>query len=302
MRLRCWLTLRGGEALSTALSRHPKAFGPTFIALIKAGEIGGVMDEVLLKLSEDLEKQQEFSGKVKGALIYPAIIVVGMVAVSFIMLIFVIPRMTSLYSQFEAELPITTKLLIGVSGAMQRFWPIVIGLIGLLLYGFKLYRNTTGGKKRTDAFVLKIPLLGALQRQVILAEITRTLSLLVGSGVSILDGLNVSAEVVGNSLISEALRDASHLVEKGFPISYALSRHPEAFPDLLSQMVSVGEQTGKMDEVLSKISHVFEIESDQKLKALTAAVEPIILIFLGIGVAFLVISIILPIYNLTTQL
>lgn len=291
-----------GESLSSAMSKHPQAFSRTYIALIKSGEVGGVMDEVLVRLADDLEEQQEFRGKVKGALIYPIVIVLAMIAVALIMVIFVIPRLTTLYEQFNADLPIMTKLLIGFSKAMIRFWPLfILGAFGLV-WGFKIYSSTPEGRKKVDEFILKVPLVGDLQRQIILTDLTRTLSLMIGSGVSIIESLVIASQVVRNSIISEALTDITKMVEKGFPIAFSFARHPDAFPFILSQMIAVGEETGKMDEVLAKISHVFEIESDQKLKAVTSAIEPIILIVLGIGVAILVISIILPIYNLTTQL
>lgn len=293
--------VEGGESMSAALSRHPKVFSPTYIALIKSGEVGGVVDEVLARLADNLEKQQEFKGKVKGALIYPAIIIVGMFIVGLIMMIFVIPRLTTLYDEFDAELPTPTRILIGLSGLIVRFWPIVLLLIIGAIYGFSAYRRTENGRKKTDEFLFKIPIIGELQRQVILTEMTRTLSLMVGSGVSILESLTITAGVVGNVIISDALKDVADQVEKGFPIAYAFAKHPEAFPFILSQMVAVGEETGKMDEVLSKISHVFEVESDQKVKALTSAVEPLVMVLLGLGVGFLVIAIILPIYNLTSQ-
>ena len=291
-----------GESFSSALKRHPKAFSPTYVALIKSGEVGGVLDEVLVRLADDLEKIQEFKGKVKSALIYPIIIIVGMVVVALIMMVFVIPQLTSLYDQFDAELPMATKVLMGISDFMVKFWPLVILLMGSLTYAFKLYAKTQKGKEKIDNFLFKIPLIGPLQRQIVLAELTRTLSLMVASGVSILEGLNISSEVVGNTVISKALKQAADKVEKGFPVAFAFSKHPDAFPFILSQMISVGEETGKMDEVLIKVSHIFETESDQRLKALTSAVEPIILLFLGVGVAFLVIAVIMPIYNLTTQI
>lgn len=291
-----------GESFSSALKKHPKVFSPTYVALIKSGEVGGVLDEVLVRLADDLEKIQEFKGKVKSALIYPIIIIIGMVAVALIMMVFVIPQLTSLYDQFDAELPMATKVLMGISDFMVGFWPLVILLIGGSAYVFKLYANTQKGKEKIDNIVFKIPLIGPLQRQIVLAELTRTLSLMVASGVSILEGLNISSEVVGNTVISKALKQAAQNVEKGFPVAFAFSKHPDAFPFILSQMISVGEETGKMDEVLIKVSHIFETESDQRLKALTSAVEPIILMILGVGVAFLVIAVIMPIYNLTTQI
>ena len=293
--------VEGGESLSAALSRHPKVFSPTYIALVKSGEVGGVMDEVLVRLADNLEKQQEFRGKVKGALIYPAIIVIGMLLVGLIMMIFVIPRLTSLYSEFNAELPTPTKILIGISTFVIRFWPLFLALFGGGLYGLSLYRKTTKGRRKTDELVFKIPVFGDLQRQIILTELTRTLSLMVGAGVSILEGLNITAGVVGNMVIADALRDTAKQVEKGFPVAFSFAKHPEAFPFILSQMVAVGEETGKMDEVLTKVSHIFEVESDQKVKTLTSAIEPLVMVILGLGVGFLVIAIILPIYNLTSQ-
>lgn len=291
-----------GQALSSAMEKHSNIFSKTYVALIKSGEVGGVLDKVLEKLADNLEKQQEFRGKVKGALIYPIIIVVGMIAVALLMMIIVIPRMTTLYDQFDAELPIATKFLMTTSNAMVRFWPLLLLGTAGAFWGYKTYRATERGRKKTDELLFKIPIIGALQKQVILTDLTRTLSLMVGSGVSILETLKIATQVAGNQVIADALKDTTKLVEKGFPLAFAFSKHPEAFPFILSQMIAVGEETGKMDEVLAKVSHIFEVESEQKVKMLTAAVEPVILIIMGIGVGFLVIAIVLPIYNLTSQL
>lgn len=293
--------VEGGESLSSSLSRHPKVFSPTYIALIRSGEVGGVMDEVLARLADNLEKNQEFQGRVKGALIYPAIIIVGMFVVALVMFIFVIPRLTTLYEEFDAELPLATRILIGISSFVVRFWPVVLILVFGGIYAFRAYRKTDKGRRKTDALIFKIPIIGDLQRQVVLTELTRTMSLMVGSGVSILESLNITAQVSSNSIVSDALKNISDQVEKGFAVAYAFAKHPEAFPFILSQMIAVGEETGKMDEVLTKVSRVFEVESDQKVKALTSAVEPLVMVMLGVGVGFLVIAIILPIYNLTSQ-
>lgn len=290
-----------GESLSNAFSRHPDVFSPTYIALIKAAELGGVLDTVLTRLADDLEKNEEFKGKVKGALIYPIIIVIGMVIVATLMMVFVVPRLLSLYSEFNATLPLPTRILIFISNTLSYAWPII--LIGIFAgaWGYSLYKKTPAGKKRIDELMFKIPIAGPLMRQITLTELTRTLSLLVGTGVSILDGLSVSIEVVGNSVIADALKDVASQVEKGFPVAYSFAKHPEAFPYLLSQMMAVGEETGKMQEVLEKVSKVFETDGDQKVKTLTAAVEPLVMVLLGLGVAFLVVSTLLPIYNLTSQ-
>ena len=293
--------VEGGGSLSSALSKHPKVFSPTYMALIKSGEVGGVMDKVLKRLADDLEKQQEFKGKVKGALIYPAIIVVGMFVVALVMFIFVIPRLTTLYDEFDAELPLPTKILIGISSTLIKYWPIFLMLAIGGLYAFRLYRKTKKGRRKTDELIFKFPIIGPLQKQVLLTELTRTMSLMVGSGVSILESLTITAGVSANVVISSALKDVAQQVEKGFAVAYSFAKHPEAFPFILSQMIAVGEETGKMDEVLTKVSRVFEVESDQKVKGLTAAIEPLVMVLLGLGVGFLVIAIILPIYNLTSQ-
>jgi len=293
--------VEGGESMSKSFLKHPAVFSPTYIALVKSGEAGGVLDTVLVRLADSLEKQQEFKGKVKGALIYPMIIIIGMIIVAFIMMIFVIPRLTSLYSEFNAELPLPTRILIGMSDAVITYWPITLAVVVGGIYAFQAYRKTKKGRLKTDELAFRIPIVGQLSREVILTELTSTLSLMVGAGVSILEGLNITSEVVSNVVIGNALKDVSTQVEKGFPVSFAFAKHPDAFPFILSQMVAVGEETGKMEEVLSKVSHVFEVESDQKVKSLTAAVEPIVMVILGLGVGFLVIAIILPIYNLTSQ-
>lgn len=294
--------VEGGESLSTAIRKYPRVFSPTYVALIKAGEAGGVLDKVLARLADNLEKQQEFRGKVVGALIYPVIIVVGMLIVSVIMIVFVIPRLLNLYTQFDAELPFTTKILIGISSGLIQFWPVILLLAGSLTWGFILYQKTLVGKRKIAEIVFKVPIFGPLKQEIILTELTRTLALMLGAGVPILEGISVTSEVLDNVIVSEALVDVGSQIEKGFPIAYSFAKHPDAFPYIMSQMVAVGEETGKMEEVLTKVSHVFEVNSEQKVKALTAAIEPIVMIVLGIGVAFLVISVILPIYNLTTVL
>ncbi len=294
--------VEGGESLSKALTRHPKVFNRTYVSLIKSGETGGVLDKVLSRLADNLEKEREFRGKVRGAMIYPVIIVVAMVVVSLIMVLFVIPRLISLYDQFGAELPLITKILAGFAGVLGTYWYIFLIAILLGIYIFNRFQKSDYGRHKLDEWVLKIPLFGPLQKQIILTEITRTLSLMVASGVPILDAISVTTAATKNTIISGALLDIGRRIEKGYPISLSFAKHPEAFPYLIVQMIAVGEETGKMDEVLEKVSRVFEVESDQKVKAKTTAIEPIIMVVLGIGVAFLVIAIILPIYNLTQSI
>lgn len=293
--------VEGGASLSKSLERHLNVFSPVYIALVRAGEAGGILDKLLERLADNLENKQEFESKVKGALIYPIIVVVGMIVVGIIMMVVVIPRITSFYTDFGANLPFATSLLINISKFMQSVWWMIpiLGISGF--YGLRAFGKTQTGRQKIDEVKFKIPIMGRLQKQIALAEMSRTLGLLVGGGVPILDGLRVVSSIVDNSLISTAIRRASEKVEKGFSLGYALSQEVNVFPPFFYQMLSVGEETGKVDETLLRISAVYEKESENSVRNLTAAIEPIIMIVLGVGVGFMVIAIIMPIYNLTSQ-
>ena len=291
--------VEGGASLAMALEKHRGVFSPVYISLVKAGESAGVLDNILTRLAANLEKNKTFSNKVKGAMIYPAIVVGAMIVVGFIMMIFVIPKLMEMYKTFNAELPMATKILISISTWMRDNAILVFGILVMIIAGFLMWVKTVGGRRRFELFIFKVPIIGKLQKQVILTEFTRTIGLLVGAGISIIDALKISADSVGNSVYQKALLFAATQVEKGLPLAVPIAQNPY-FPPILAQMISVGEETGKVDEVLAKLSLYFEAESEQGVAALTAAIEPLIMIVLGIGVGFLVIAVILPIYNLTS--
>lgn len=295
------LTLvEGGGSLADAMEKHPEVFDPVYVALVRAGEAAGILDNVLDRLAQNLEKQRDFQSKVKGAMIYPAIIVTAMTVVGFIMIIFVIPRLTVLYEEFEAELPMTTKILLAVSKFISSFWWLAISLLAGGLYALRLLIRYPAFKKKYDQFYFRIPILGNLRRQIMFTEFSRTLGLLVGSGILVVDALNIVKNSMGSPIYEDALSQVTKQVEKGFPLAVALAQ-TEVFPPLLPQMIAVGEETGKIDEVLGKISTYFEQEAATLVKGLTTAIEPLIMIVLGIGVGFLIIAVIMPIYNLTSQ-
>ena len=290
--------VEGGGSLSQSLEKRPKVFSKTYVSLVRAGESAGILDNILNRLADTMEKQKEFTGKVKSAMIYPMIVVIAMVAVSVIMMIFVIPQMTVMYQNFNAELPALTKGLMSVSAFFVNYWLLILGvIIGAFLF-FKTWVKTTSGNLKFDKFLFRFPIIGKLRKFVILTEFSRTMGLLVSAGISIIDGLKITAEAVGSPIYREGLLGAARQVEKGLPLAVPLAQNPD-FPPILSQMVSVGEETGKVDEVLTKISRYFESESEQGVATLTAAIEPLIMIVLGIGVGVLVIAVVLPIYNLT---
>lgn len=290
----------GGGNLGDALSKYPQYFSTIYISLVRAGEASGQLDKVLAQLADTLEGQREFRNKVVGALIYPAIIVVGMVAVVIIMMIVVMPRLTDLYKDFGIELPWSTQLLISISNFIIYKWWVVIILLAAAFYAFRRWKVTEAGEFVLDSLILKLPLFGVLQQKLILVEFTRTLSMLIGSGIHILDALRILKGSLGNVLFRNAIEDVAKKVEKGFPLGDMFAAHKE-FPPIVSQMVKVGEETGKLDETLLKISKYFQVETEGMVKGLTTAIEPIIMVVLGVGIGFIVISVITPIYNLTGQ-
>ncbi|MBI5620016.1 type II secretion system F family protein [Candidatus Gottesmanbacteria bacterium] len=290
----------GGGNLGDSLAKYPSYFSPIYVALIRAGESSGTLDKVLARLAETLEDQREFRSKVAGAMIYPIIIVIAMVVVVMIMMTVVIPKLTDLYRDFGVTLPVSTQILISISTFFVRFWWLVIalGVGGFVFFG--KWRKTPLGQRIVDTISLRIPLFGELQKKVILVDFTRTLGMLISAGIHILEGLQILRDSLGNVLFRDAITEISQKVEKGFPLGDTFGQYA-VFPPIVSQMMRVGEETGKLDDTLSKLSRYFETESDHMVKGLTTAIEPIIMVVLGVGVGFIVISVITPIYNLTSQ-
>jgi len=292
--------VRSGVSLYEALAKHPKVFSPIYLALVKSGEAAGLLDTVLKKLADNLEKQRNFGARIKSAMVYPVIVTIAMVVVAFLMMILVIPKLLSMYKEMGATLPLPTLILITVSNFMVNFWWLMLIVIFGGLYGTFMWNNTPAGRKFFDGLWFKIPIVNTLKIMVILTDLTRTLSMLVATGVSIIEALNIVSKAAGNVIVEDAIKNCAVAVEKGVPLATAFSRY-EFFPPLLSQMVAVGEQTGKLDEVLGRVGVHFEEQSDLAIKGLTSAIEPLMIILLGIGVGFLVIAVIMPIYNLTAQ-
>lgn len=291
----------GGGNLADGLSKHSQHFPPIYIALVRAGESSGTLDTVLSRLAETMEAQQEFRSKVSGAMIYPIIILVGMAVVIMIMMTVVVPKLTSLYTDMNLTLPATTRFLISISNFFVRFWWLIIAASVGGAFTFKKWYKTPPGELTVDSFTLRLPLFGELQKKIILVEFTRTLAMLITAGIHILDGLRVLQGSLGNVLFRNAVSDITRKVEKGFSLGESFSQH-EVFPPIVSQMMKVGEETGKLDETLTKLSVYFQSESEHLVRGLTTAMEPIIMVFLGLGVGFIVISVITPIYSLTSAI
>lgn len=292
--------VKSGLDLASALKKHPDVFPDLYSNLVKAGESSGKLDSVLSQMAVNLEKSREFRGKVKGALIYPVIILVTMFIVITVMVLFVIPKLTSLYSQSNVELPLPTKILIGISAFATQFWVVIllIMVVGGIL--FARWVKTVSGRYSFDLFLLKLPVIKRIIQGIVLADFTRTFGLLATAGIPILNSLEIVSSVLSNSVYTRALKESLKGVERGLPLSKEL-QSIGVFPSIIPAMMRVGEETGKVDEVSFKLAEYFEQESDQLVKNLTVIMEPAVLVILGAGVAFLVLSIILPIYKLTTS-
>lgn len=292
--------LKSGLDLASALRKYPNVFPPLFSNLVKAGEQAGNLDVILTEMANNLERDREFRSRVRGALIYPVMILSMMIVVVGIMMFFVIPKLTTLYTQSDIELPLPTKILIGSSSFFISYWWLVLAFVVIAALVFRKWVATPEGKYNFDVFLLKVPLIGRVIRGAALTNFTRTFGLLTTAGVPILDSITIVSEVIGNSVYRKALLETRLGVERGLTLSAQLQL-VGVFPNIISQMFRVGEETGKMDKVSFKLADYFESEADHLVKNLTVIIEPLILVLLGVGVAFLVLSIILPIYKLTTS-
>lgn len=292
--------VRGGKSLADGLRKYKKYFGEAYIASIDAGEEAGVLEEVMTKLADNLEKQSEFQGKVKGAMVYPVIVIVGMIAVVIIMMIFVIPKLLGLFSDFGAELPGSTKALMAMSGFFTKYWYLMLLLVVGTISVLKIGNKNESFRLKIDTLKFRIPIMGELNKKSLLADTIRTLSMLLSAGIPLVEALRIVSNVAGNALYYNSYLHIAERVQKGFSIANSFEETGN-FPVIVNQMVATGEATGKLDEILMRVSDYFSTEAEQSVKALTSAIEPLIMIMLGLGVAFLVVAVMMPIYNLTSQ-
>lgn len=292
--------VQGGKPFADTLEKYPRVFPPIYLALVRAGEASGKLDVILGRLADNLEKSRDFKSKVKGTLVYPAIVVTGMVVVSIIVMTVVVPRLTGLYKEFGVDLPLPTKILIAMSNFVTRQWWMMIIITVLTVFFYIRFSRSKFGQRTLATITLNVPIFGPLIKEATLVEITRTLSLLIEGGIPILTSLDIAQDATSNALYKEAFADARKKVEKGYPLSDPFNEN-KLFPTILGQMVSVGEQTGKLGDSLSKLSRYFETEADNAVRSLTTMIEPLIMIILGLGVGFLVMAILLPIYSLTSS-
>ncbi|HLB05761.1 MAG TPA: type II secretion system F family protein [Thermodesulfobacteriota bacterium] len=289
--------VESGSTFADALKKHPKAFDELYVNLVAAGEVGGILDTILNRLAAYIEKAMKLKSQVKGAMVYPVSIIVIASVVIAGLLIFVIPIFASMFADFGQALPMPTQIVINMSNFLKAYWWLIGGALFGTFTGLKKYYATDAGNKIMDALFLKLPVFGPLLKKVAVAKFTRTLGTMISSGVPIMDGLEIVAKTAGNRVIEAAIMKTRESISAGKTISEPLMQS-KIFPSMVCQMISVGEATGALDNMLNKIADFYDDEVDSAVEAMTALMEPALMAFLGVAVGGLVIAMYLPIFAL----
>jgi type IV pilus assembly protein PilC len=295
-------SVEGGTTLSAAMRQYPKVFDALYVNMVEAGETGGILDTILQRLSTYIEKNVKLKRAVKSALIYPVGVLSIAGGVIILLLWKVVPIFATLFAGLGAELPLPTRIVIVLSNFVGSIFGLLIVVVFIaLVIGMKVWYGTPGGRYALDSVLLKLPLMGMLLRKICVARFTRTLGTLIASGVPILEGLDITAKTAGNAVVERALQKVRKSLEEGKTLTDPL-RETEVFPGMVTQMIGVGEQTGAMDAMLQKIADFYEEEVDAAVKDLLTALEPIMIVFLGVVVGGVVISMYLPLFSLIGKL
>ena len=289
--------VESGNTVADAMSKHPQAFSPLYTNMVAAGEAGGILDTILMRLATFMEKNDALVRKVKGAMIYPSVIMsVAGIAVT-VLLIFVIPVFENLFSSAGLALPLPTRIVMGMSRFLKGYWYLIISGVLVAWFGYKRYTATSDGRLRVDRILLNVPVLGDVLRKSAVSRFTRTLGTLVSSGVSILDGLEITAKTAGNRVVQDAIMESRASIAGGDTIAQPLKKSG-VFPPMVISMISVGEQTGGLDEMLTKIADFYDDEVDAAVGNLLSLLEPAMMCFLGVVVGGMVVAMYLPIFDM----
>lgn len=290
--------LEHGLNFSSAVAKHPRLFNRVFVTAVRAGEASGRIDSVLDELAMELEKNTDSASKIKGALMYPAFILVAMLATVVVMMVKVIPQLEGVFKENGAALPFATQIVMSLSRSLVSFWWIYIVVTGFTIYGIIFYLKTDSGREHWNTLKIKMPIIGEINQGNYMGRFSRTLSMLIASGVPIIEALKIVADSIDNDIYREGILKVAYDVSRGVPMSVPLQRDKH-FPMIVSQMAIVGEQTGKMDEVFSKLAHYYEGQTDDKIKGMSSLLEPMVLVIIGLGAAFVIFAVVMPLYSLT---
>ena len=298
-------TVRGdvetGASLSQALSRHPKIFSKLFVSMVRAGETAGVLDQVLQQLAVTLERQAALRTKVRSAAAYPVAVMFLVSGIATAMLIFVVPMFKSMYKQVGGKLPAPTLMLITISHIFSSYFPFVVAAIAGAWFGGRRILKTPGGRMAWDRLKLRVPILGRVVHRTALSRFAHTLSVLLRSGVPILESLEITSDTVNNAVLAEAIKDAQNGVRGGDTVSRPLANHP-SFPAMVTQMMAVGEETGALDEMLEKVGTFYDQEIESLVDGLTSLIEPLLIVVMGAMVGGMVICLYLPMFSIINQI
>jgi type IV pilus assembly protein PilC len=290
--------VEGGLLLSQAMRRHPKIFDRLFVSMVEAGEAAGILDEVLDRVAYQIEKSTQIKRRVKGAMLYPTMVLVFATLVLTGLLMFLVPVFVKIFGQLGGQLPTLTQYVVDVSDVLRQKYYIIFPILGALIFGLRKYKKTDAGRKKWDQIKLKIPMkIGSVVLKVTMARFSRTLSTLIAAGVDIIQALEITGQSSGNWVIEQALGDVRAKVGEGVPIAQPLVDNP-IFPPMVSQMVKIGEETGELEKMLGKVADFYEDEVDAAIQSLTSIVEPLMMILVGLMVGVIVIAMYLPMFKM----
>ncbi|MGD8240912.1 MAG: type II secretion system F family protein [Armatimonadota bacterium] len=292
--------IASGQSLTEALSKHPRVFSPLYVNMIKAAEAGGILDVILNRLASYLEKEMEVMGKIKSAMVYPVIVLVFSILMTLVLVFFILPKFKTIFDDIGVALPLSTKLLLDSSYYAIHYWYVPVAVVVGTIIGYRAYTGTETGRYHVDALKLRLPIVGDLVRKMSISRFSRTFATLISSGVATPTALDIVSATTGNAVIEKAVQDAKQNIMHGDKLSSPLMISG-VFPDMITQMISVGEETGRLDEMLTKVSDFYDEEVDAVIKGLTSIIEPVLIVGLGLLVGFVAVSVITPIYNLVGQ-
>jgi type IV pilus assembly protein PilC len=292
--------VEGGLLLSQAMDRHPKVFSKLFVSMVESGEAAGILDQVLDRMAFQIERETKLKSRVKGAMMYPTMVLVFATAVLTGMLLFLVPFFSKVFLTLGGQLPTLTQYVVNMSNFIKADWYLIIAFAVGATFGFKKWRKTEHGKRNWDKFKLKLPMkIGDVVLKITMARFSRTFSTLVAAGVDIIKAIEITSQTAGNWVVEQALIEAKQKVHEGVPISQPLVENP-VFPPMVSQMIKVGEETGELDKMLGKIADFYEEEVDSSIETLTSVIEPIMMIGVGLMVGVIIISMYLPMFKMLT--
>lgn len=293
--------VEGGLSLSEALAKQEKIFPPIFVNMARAGEAGGVLDEVLLRIADHFESEANLRSRVKSAMTYPVAVFIFAITIAFVMITFIVPVFMNMFSSLGGDLPGPTKMLVALSDFIRSRWYVLFGTLAAVVYGFRAFKRNPRGRYMWDSFKLKMPVLGQLTRKMAIAKFARTFSTLISSGVPILQALDIVSETAENAVVTKAIRESRASIKEGESISKPLGASG-VFPPMVVQMIAIGEETGALDSMLKKIADFYDDEVSATVDSLTSLLEPVLMVFMGVMIGGIVISLYLPMFSVISVL